>query len=269
MKRSYDDERYLPWYRRPTPTWLELSVAARGVLVSVAMELNDATGAMALRRGLSSLSTLLRIPWADLEPALTELLKVGKLAWDTETQTLSDPEYGDRRRPTSKERMRKKRERDASDVTSVTNVTGPPCDASDVTSSLLSVPISSGSGSQIASPPAWWQGTLDTVEANMGVRLAPGEAWLRYAGHRASKEPPKPTSPPDALHWLGTVMVAEARKARDEAHHREKRDKDFDAKRRFAKDGPEKPPAPSKAQAEQFAAELAARVRAQRAAGGT
>ena len=138
------------------------------------------------------------------------------------------------------------------------------CDVSASYSTSTSV----SSGSQIASPPAWWQSTLDTLEANTGVKLAAGEAWLRYAGHRASKEPPKPTSPPDALHWLGTVMVAEHRKARDEAYHREKRDADFDSRRRVAREGPPKPPPPTKAQADAFAEELATRVRAARLAAG-
>lgn len=147
----------------------------------------------------------------------------------------------------------------------------------------VDVPISCSSslsesdlGSQIASadgaPPAWWESVLDVIEANVDpVRLPAMEAWLRYDGHRAGKG--LAPSQKDAQYWLTTVMVAERRKARDEAHHREKRDRDFDAKRRFAKDGPEKPPAPTRAQSQAMAEELAARVRASRekrtAGGGT
>lgn len=120
--RSYDDEEYLPWYRQPTPTWLELSAAARGVLVSVAMTLNHRTGEVHLRKGLPSLATLLRLPWEDLEPALSELLATGKLEWDGARFVLRDPEYLGRQRPrpkTAAERMRDlraRRSRDESDA---------------------------------------------------------------------------------------------------------------------------------------------------------
>jgi hypothetical protein len=118
--RSYDDEEYLPWYRQPTPTWLELSAAARGVLVSVAMTLNHRTGEVHLRKGLPSLSTLLRLPWSDLEPAIAELLAAGKLEWDEGRSALRDPEFLARQRPRPKspaERMRDLRARRANDVT--------------------------------------------------------------------------------------------------------------------------------------------------------
>lgn len=127
--RSYDDEEYLPWYRQPTPTWLELSAAARGVLVSVAMTLNHRTGEVHLRKGLASLATLLRLPWSDLEPALTELLDAGKLEWDEARAVLRDPEFLGRQRPRPKtpaERMRDLRARRTNDVT-----TRDGCDASD------------------------------------------------------------------------------------------------------------------------------------------
>jgi hypothetical protein len=147
----YDDETYLPWYRRPTPTWLELSAAARGVLVSVAMELNQKTGEVTLRRGLASLSTLVQIPWEQLEPAIAELIAKGKLEWDGSRFVLRDPEYADRKRPTSKERTQEYRSRKAKSdpppatemppesVTRVTNVTSR--DAGDVTSILFSSPF--------------------------------------------------------------------------------------------------------------------------------
>lgn len=118
--RSYDDEEYLPWYRQPTPTWLELSAAARGVLVSVAMTLNHRTGEVHLRKGLPSLATLLRLPWEDIEPALSELLAAGKLEWDGSRFVLRDPEFLGRQRPRPKspaERMRDLRARKATGVT--------------------------------------------------------------------------------------------------------------------------------------------------------
>jgi hypothetical protein len=131
--RSYDDEEYLPWYRQPTPTWLELSAGARGVLVSVAMTLNCRTGEVHLRKGLPSIATLIRLEWADIEPAVAELLDTGKLEWDEARLVLRDPEFLARQRTRPKsgaERMRELRERRARG-----GRTRDGCDASDERSS--------------------------------------------------------------------------------------------------------------------------------------
>jgi len=269
VKRSYDEERYLPWYRRPTPTWLELSIAARGVLVSVAMELNDATGTLFLRRGLSSLATMLRVSLAELEPALAELLEAGKLKWDPDSQTLSDPEYLDRKRPTSTERVRKHRSRNAGNVTSVSD---PPCNGETVSSSLLFSSLSDsdlslGSGSPSSTdPPAWWGDACELVEQNTGVTLERGPAWLRYWGHRTKSG--KRIAKPDAIYWLTSVDVKELAKAREEARHREQRDKDFDAARRERKvDYTPKHEQPTREQSKAMVAALAACVQQRKAAG--
>jgi hypothetical protein len=243
----YDDEQFLLWFTRPTPTWLELSAAARGVAISVAMELNPRTGALTLRKGLASLAVLVRIPWETLEPALAELIAAGKLAWDGSNFSLSDPEYGERRRKTSADRMREKRERerqssppppscDASDACDVTSVTPIPCDAGDAPSYLISSdlisdrkipeeipsararapdpPVSTG-------PPPWFGEAIETVEAQTGEKLRLADSWLRYSGHRTNKGLPK--NQQDAVYWLTTVMVPEARKERrDESSRRER-----------------------------------------------
>lgn len=261
MKRSYDDERYIPWYRRPTPTWLDLSIEARGVLVSIAMELNDTTGEVTLRRGLLSVATLLRAPWEKVEPALMELFVAGKLEWNSETCILRDPEYVDRKRPTSKDRTRKyrdaKREDQEREEKRREEVTSPASQEGVVTDVT--------SQASPASPPDWFEGVLDLLEANVDpVRLPSAEAWLRYDGHRATKGI-QPTAK-DAQYWLTSVMIAERRKARDEAHHREKRDAEFDKRRAGAKDPP-KPTQPTREQAQAFADELARRVTGDRKVG--
>ncbi len=266
MKRTYDDEAFLPWYRRPSPTWLELSASARGTLVSVSMELSPKHGEITLRRGLASLAVLVRIPWDILEPALAELIAAGKLAWDGSRFVLSDPEYLDRARPTSKERVAKhragkvdaireedqtRREEKRREVTLPTDTHTP---VTDVTLRALH------------EPPAWFETVLDVLAANVDPeRLPSAEAWLRYDGHRATKGI-EPTAK-DAQYWLTSVMIAERRKAREDARHRADRDKQFDDKRRFAKDGPEKPPPPTREQSQSFARELAARVTAGRKVG--
>jgi hypothetical protein len=80
-----------------------------------------------------------------------------------------------------------------------------------------------------AKPPDWWAAVLATVEMQTGETIAPGEAWLRYAGHRAGKN--LPANREDALYWLTTVMVPEARKARAEARRQAERDAKYDRAR--------------------------------------
>lgn len=146
----YDDEHFLLWFTRPTPTWLELSSNARGVAISVAMVLNPKTGSMTLRRGLASLAKVVSLSWEDeLEPGLAELIAAGKLAWDGSTFTLFDPEHADRKRKSSTERSRDHRERkrrdseppadpecNARNVASVASVAPPDCNSA--TSPLIS-----------------------------------------------------------------------------------------------------------------------------------
>jgi hypothetical protein len=80
-----------------------------------------------------------------------------------------------------------------------------------------------------AKPPDWWASVLETMAMQTGETIPAGEAWLRYAGHRASKN--LPANREDALYWLTTVMVPEARKARAEARRQSDRDAKFDAER--------------------------------------
>ncbi len=257
----YDDEPFLLWFTRPTATWLELSAEARGVAISVAMEIGHGkSGGITLRKGLQSLETTIRIPWAKLEPALAELIAAGKLTWDGARFVLFDPEFADRRRKTSADRMRDKRSRDltpskaspeasvcdASDVTSVTHVTESTCDAGDGTSNLISSDLSGSlGGAGGATPPAWFGEALETVEVQTGEKLRPPDSWLRYSGHRAGKG--IAANQQDAVYWLATVMVPEARRERRAESDKRDRDAKFDAERagRHSKFAPaETPPAP-------------------------
>jgi hypothetical protein len=267
-RRNYDDEDFIPWYRRVTPTWLGLSIEARGALVSVAMHLNRATGALPLRKGLASLAVLLNVPWEKLEPAIAELIAEEKLGWDGARFVLFDPEHENRRRRTSADRMRDLRAKaklpdsqppsgnvtpsDACDVrdehkTDVTGVT-PPLSVSSVSSDL-----SSQRGEPERGPPDWFVEVVDGVCMDTGERFAAPEAWLRYSGHRATKG--IAVNAQDARYWLGTVMVPEARKER-----RAESDRRLNQQRR---DGPPERPKQSREEArreaQEFAAHLAAR----------
>lgn len=103
--------------------------------------------------------------------------------------------------------------------------------------------------------PDWWAGVLETIGTGTGVHLPAREAWLRYAGHRASKA--RPAERRDAVHWLTTVMVKEARDEREKARHQRERDARFDRQR----GGPPEPAeVPTDAEAKANAERLAQRI---------
>lgn len=89
--------------------------------------------------------------------------------------------------------------------------------------------------------PDWWESTLATVHQNTGVLLPAGEAWIQYAGHRASPNKRLPATREDAVYWLARVMVPEARKTAAEASRVRERDARWDADRK-AQQTPATPP---------------------------
>jgi len=224
----YDEEEFIPWYREETPGWIELSMAERGALISIAMKLNRKTGTLTLRRGIESLALLLRCDWAELGPLVGRLIAAGKLSWDGTKYMLFDPEHECRRRKTSTERVREFRARSKSDpphdetprnVGNVSSVTGG-C-VTPLSSPLLSSDLSSGESAERGppEPPKWWDAACETVAMQTGEAIEKRPAWLRYWGHRSSTG--KRVAQPDAVYWLTTVDAKEARKERrDEAQRR-------------------------------------------------
>lgn len=246
---EWNGESYLPWYRRPTATWLELSAAARGVLVSVAMELNHRTGRVSLRKGLPSLAIILRIPWETLEPALAELIAAEKLVWDGARFELSDPDFEERRVPTSRERVARYRARKAE----AAPLPAPSPREEEIKEKKREEGNASNVGnvtSVTSEPPPWWSSVCDTVEAGTGATIQRAAAWLRYSGHRQSSG--KRIAPPDAQYWLTTVDVREQAQDRQ----RERVQRDLADQRR----NPPEPPKPSREQAKREAEEFAAKL---------
>ena len=104
----------------------------------------------------------------------------------------------------------------------------------DVTAGVTGPIARTGIADPSAPPPDWWDGVLETIATGTGVALPASEAWLRYAGHRASKT--RPADRRDAVHWLTTVMVREARDDREKARHQRDRDEKFDREREKQRD---------------------------------
>lgn len=252
----YESEEWLAWYRELTPTFAELTLAERGALVSIVMVLNPRTGEKPLRRGLSSLPSVLGdgVTWEDLEPALGRLIALGKLEWDGSNFVLKDPEYLVRKRKTSAERTAewRARKRDAGDTRDVTNVT--PSHVTQTRSDQIRQDQTRDPPTgDLGAPPEWFVQTAERVIGDTGERFGIPEAWLSYAGHRRNKMIAMNAN--DASYWLARVMVPEARRERQAARERED-----NRHRRF--EPPERPKVPreqAKREAEEFAAKLAAR----------
>ena len=119
--------------------------------------------------------------------------------------------------------------------------------------------------SQPTDPPAWFAGTIETIETQTGEKLRPAEAWLRYSGHRRNKG--MAPSPTDAVYWLTTVMVREAREERQAESRQRERDAKWDTKRAGPPNPGDSPPKPTAAESKAFAAELAAQLAARRQKG--
>lgn len=77
--------------------------------------------------------------------------------------------------------------------------------------------------------PEWFGSAIGTVEDSTGEKLRPADSWLRYSGHRAGKGIPKGQQ--DAVYWLTTVMVPEARKERRAESDKRERDAKWDRQR--------------------------------------
>jgi len=260
VSRDYEHVEFRPWYVPDTAGWLTLSLAARG-LVAELLRKFDQRGQLRIRQ-LEDLCILLRLSWSEVEPAIRELIAANRLGWDKTAGVLFDPDFVDRMRRGSAARMARKRQKDSaanddadigtssaihrrSDVTPVTARDG--CDARgakgpcDVTSDLISSDLISekipeeipsararAKPDPTAAPPDWWAGVLETVAMN-AEPIPAGESWLRYAGHRAGKS--LPATREDALYWLTTVMVPEARDRREKAAERQAREAKWDRQR--------------------------------------
>ena len=288
MSRDRGD--WIPWYCEDSPGWLELSLVARGAAEGIARKMGRNRSELHLgSRGLRGLATLLRCRWEELEPALAELLSPGpngedpRLVYDEERRVLTDPDHETRRRPSSAERVARHRATKTEPpgppdvtpvtVTSVTSDSVTPVTGVRVTSPLLSSDLISspadqdhlagqkGVGAGASSAPPWFDDVLEVIAMDTGERLAKGEAWLRYAGHRASKrERPERDH---AIYWLTTVMVQEAKDAREEAHRRRERDEQRDRAR-----GAPPPPKPRQTpeEAQRKAQQLADRLHGRKGA---
>lgn len=241
---------WIPWYVDDSPTWLRLSLAARGAAEGIARKMGPRRGELRLGSlGLEGLADLLRVPWAELEPALAELLAGPHPRYivSEDQRVLIDPDHASRKLKGSTVRMQRKRARDAAaetdddDVTGVTDRHVPSPTVTRVTPSrLLSSDLPSDlSGrsedpQQVTArepdplppptalaaedlpdvPPAWWSAAVATAEQTTGRTLEQAAArWLEYRAARERKgwRP----SQGDAVGWIAAVLTSDARRARE------------------------------------------------------
>lgn len=104
---KYDEENWIKLYTRDTAGWLSVSWQARGLSLEIARKLPKKTGELSLgRKGLEALGALLRAPWLEIEPYVRELIEDGRLVYDAERQTISDPQHADRQEAVTSGRVR-------------------------------------------------------------------------------------------------------------------------------------------------------------------
>lgn len=199
---DYRNADWLPWYVEDTPGWLELSLAARGAMAEIQRKLNRKTGSIELRRGLPSLAGLLRVRWADeLEPALGELLKAGKLTWDGDAGLLCDPDYLSRRRPTSTERVRDHRKRGVAGTNETLHPLPEPREEKSRVDQR-SIDRAAAPENQQLTPHRLSR--LKAICLAAGVELDPDDEWATYVADRTRKV--KPISDPDWEYWLRNAV---------------------------------------------------------------
>ncbi len=141
------------------------------------------------------------------------------------------------------------------------------CDASDDTQTQTQTQTQTERETRVTRGPAL-TGLTEALAAEARAVVEPsGEQvdiaheWAKYAADRETKS--KRLSSSD---WRGWVLKAIGF-ARTERMRQSDRDRAADGRRRFAKEGPERPPPPTREQAESFAEQLAVRMRAARAGG--
>lgn len=106
---------WIPWYCADSPSWLRLSLAARGAAEGIARKMGPRSGELHLGAyGLEGLADLLRVRWEDLEPAIVELTSGPhpRLLVTEDRRILIDPDHPTRRLKGSTIRMHNKRSKE-------------------------------------------------------------------------------------------------------------------------------------------------------------
>src|SRR5690349_4444194 len=112
MERPVTRDRgdWIPWYVEDSPGWLALSLAARGLAEGIARKMGRKRSELPLgSRGIRGIEQLMGRPWAEIEPAIRELLAKGpateefiegtpaRLVYDATRRVLIDPDHETRR----------------------------------------------------------------------------------------------------------------------------------------------------------------------------
>lgn len=89
----WEDERYVRFYTRDTPSWLMLSWRARG-LFGLLLRAVDRAGVLPVGKlGQKGLAVAVLAPWAEIEAPLAELLEDGCVVWDAGRAAFFMPNY--------------------------------------------------------------------------------------------------------------------------------------------------------------------------------
>lgn len=202
---THDDRKFRPWYTPDTARWLRLSLAARGLIAELLRKWDDRGEIRA--ESTEDIAILLRLDVAEVEPALAECIRAGRLQWDGTAGVLRDPDFAARMRRSSKDWMRDKRarekaEREAREGCDDSRITHDPCEAGEDASPLLSSPLISsslpegererevGAKRPLAEDEPFTAkrvAYVETVRMNTGEELDGPAMWQDFVNDRISK----------------------------------------------------------------------------------
>jgi hypothetical protein len=269
---THDDRKFRPWYTPDTARWLRLSLAARGLIAELLRKWDDNGEIRA--ESAEDIAILLRLDVREVEPALAECIKAGRLQWDGTGGVLRDPDFLARTRRSSKDWMRDKRARDkaqreaceASDARDITHSHGEGCEDA---SPLLSSNLISSSGESARGEPtpkrvlhedepftAKREAYVETVRMGTGEDLDGPAMWRDFVNDRISKTVLYATVgavDADWRKWVDRQAKWAAEKRKNDREHKARMDK------RYADHTP-KYEKPTAGQTSKFQAELARRL---------
>lgn len=265
---KYDDENWIKVYTRDTAGWLALSWQARGLMLEIARRLPKHSGELSLgRRGLEAIAALVRAPWAEIEPFISELIDDGRLEYDAEQKIIRDPQHADRQNAVASGAARTRKWRETRpDTVTTSDAPVTTCDAArpieekekkeekekseraHARDGLVRIDLPLEDDARKI-----WDAR--TMTRDPGQPIA--DVWANFCGHYATQEfGSRQGILGKWQKWIGQQC---------EFHDRT-RQAEYDRKNAIARrrDGPEPPPKPTPEQSKRFAAELVARVQAGR-----
>lgn len=230
---GFESREWIPWYVDDVASWMRLTLPGRGLAEGIARKMGRRRSELPLgASGLKALVFLVGRPWAEVEPAIAELLAPGpdgeppRLVFDAERNVLIDAQAAERQRAVkSTERAKQSKaaraeaEAALANVPNVANVPGGGGNVANVVSPLLSSSEIEDQDPPIRSPmrardPGWHLDSPlpDNYREDARAKIEPSGAdvdisaqWGLYLADRLRPEQVKRIGLQD---WRGWILRA-------------------------------------------------------------